>query len=75
MGVEGKKETQKKEIEQEKDRNRELQTSQLNLNSWKNTGTNNQTACKHLQDNKGDEQQSTGICQEQIVSNQSNFLL
>lgn len=71
--VEGKKETE--EIEQEKDRNRELQTNQLNLSSWKNTGTNNQTVSKHLEDNKKDEQQPTGICQEQIVSNQSNFLL
>lgn len=40
-GLEGKKETEKEEIEQEKDRNRELQTNHLNLSSWKNTGTNN----------------------------------
>lgn len=40
-GVEEKRETDKEEIEQEKDR--ELQTNQFNLSSWKNTGTNNQT--------------------------------
>lgn len=49
-GVAEKRETDKEEIEQEKDR--ELQTNQFNLSSWKNTRTNNQTVCKHLEDNK-----------------------
>lgn len=47
----------------------------LNLSSWKNALTNNQTICKHLEDNKGDKQQPSEICQERIASNQCKFTL
>lgn len=52
---------------------RELQMNWLNLSFWKNAVTNNQTIHKHLEDNKGDEQQPTEICQK--ASNQSKFVL
>lgn len=67
----------KKNGKRENKRNieRELQMNWLNLSSWKNALTNNQTICKNLEDNKGDEQQPTEICQERIASNQFKFTL